>query len=185
MKTIVIGSTNPVKVAAVEAAFTQVFPHEPFSLVPYSAPSLVPDQPIGDSETKTGAYNRATACLAAYPEADYAVGLEGGLEKVADEYWASAWMCVRDHTGQTSFGRTGAFRLPPPLGALIDAGMELGTATDIVFNETNSKHKGSVVAILTNNLITRQDFYRAALVFALIPFMQPELYSVDVDSPAV
>lgn len=176
MKTIVVGSENPVKIAVVETVFREVFPAETFTIQPYNAPSQVPDQPIGDSETKTGAYNRATACRTAYPEADYCVGLEGGLERVGRDYWVSAWMCVCDKAGTTGFGRTGAFLLPPSVTKLIDEGHELGIATDIVFNETNSKHKGGAVGVLTDDRITRQDFYKDALIFALIPFLKPELY---------
>jgi len=49
-------------------------------------------------------------------------------------------------------------------------------ATDIVFSETNSKHKGGTIGILTNGTVTRKDFYRDAMLFALIPFVKPELY---------
>ena len=86
-------------------------------------------------------------------------------------------MCVMHKSGTTGFGRTSAFLLPPKVSELINQGQELGIATDIVFNETNSKHKGGTVGILTNDLITRKDFYRDAMIFALIPFVKPELYS--------
>ncbi|MGB0614103.1 MAG: DUF84 family protein, partial [Miltoncostaeaceae bacterium] len=39
-----------------------------------SADSEVPDQPIGDAETKLGAKNRAKAALAAVPHASFGAG---------------------------------------------------------------------------------------------------------------
>ncbi len=176
MKKIIVGSTNPVKLATTMDAFHKSFPDEEFEFHTYSAPSGVPDQPIGQTETKQGATNRANACKSKYPDADYYVGLEGGLEKIDGNYWVFAWMCVLSNSKAHGFGRTGSFLLPSKMSDMIDQGEELGTATDIVFNETNSKHKGGTIGALTNDTITRADFYRDALIFALLPFIQPALY---------
>jgi inosine/xanthosine triphosphatase len=176
MKKVIVGSTNPVKLETTKEAFQKSFPVEEFEFITYSALSGVPDQPIGQTETKQGATNRAEACKLEYPDADYYVGLEGGLEKIEGEYWVFAWMCILSNSNAKGFGRTGSFLLPPRVSKLIDQGEELGTATDITFNETNSKHKGGTIGVLTNENITRKDFYKDALIFALIPFVKPELY---------
>ncbi len=176
MKKVIVGSTNPIKLETVKDAFGISFPTEDFVFETFAAPSLVSEQPIGQTETKLGATNRAKACKDAFPEGDFFVGLEGGLELIEDVYWVSAWMCVIHQSGTTGFGRTSAFLLPPKVSELINQGQELGTATDVVFNETNSKHKGGTVGILTNDVITRTNFYRDAMIFALIPFVKPELY---------
>lgn len=176
MKNVIVGSTNPVKLATVEEAFQLAFPTAEFDYTTLAAASGVPDQPLGQAETKQGATNRAEACRAAYPGADYFVGLEGGLEENDGSHWAFAWMCVVDIQGTAGFGRTGSFRLPLQVSELIAQGKELAVATDIVFNETNSKHKGGTIGILTNDVITRKDLYRDAMLFALIPFVKPELY---------
>ncbi len=176
MKKVVVGSNNPVKLAATQEAFHQSFPNIEFEFETFSAPSGVADQPIGQIETKQGATNRALACKAKFPEADFWVGLEGGLEKIEGTYWASAWMCIIGKDGTLGFGRTGTFLLPPVVSELIDQGEELGIATDIAFKETNSKHKDGTIGILTDGRITRKDFYREAMIFALIPFVRSELY---------
>ena len=176
MKTVVVGSHNPVKLETTKEAFALCYPNEEFVFETLSAEPGVSDQPMGQDETKKGAQNRAEYCVTERPGADFYVGLEGGLERIADEYWVSAWMCVIDTNGKYGFGRTSAFVLPERVRELIDAGEELGIATDIAFNETNSKHKGGAVSVLTNELITRKDFYRDAIIFALIPFRKPDLY---------
>ena len=88
---------------------------------------MVSDQPIGQAETKQGATNRALACKIQYPDADYSVGLEGGLEKIDNKYWVTAWMCILNKSGVESFGRTGSFfSYLIKSSELIDQGGELG-----------------------------------------------------------
>ena len=177
MKTVIVGSENPVKLATTKEAFEKVFPDETFEYIACTVASGVSDQPFGTTETKRGALNRATGCRQAFPHADFYVGLEGGLEEIEGEFWSSAWMCILDNHGRVGFGRTGTLQLPLSVSARIHQGEELSMAIDICFNKVNSKHKGGAVGALTNDLITRTDFYRDALVYALIPFIKPELYS--------
>lgn len=176
MKKVIVGSNNPVKLETTKEAFRQCFPETVLEFITFEAQSGVPDQPIGQIETKQGATNRSEACKLEYPDADYFVGLEGGLEKIEEGYWVFAWMCIIDKNGTQGFGRTGSFLLPPKVSELIGQGEELGIATDTVFDETNSKHKGGAVGILTNENISRKEFYKDALIFALIPILKPELY---------
>lgn len=176
MKTVIIGSENPVKVETAKEAFTEVFPDEEFQFIPFLASSGVSEQPFGLEETMQGAINRSDACKVGHPEGDFFIGLEGGVEYMEEELWAFAWITVQDTQGRYGHGRTGSFLLPVPVCELIKDGEELGVATDIVFKEVNSKHKGGTVGALTNGLITRKDFYTSATIFALIPFVHPELY---------
>jgi inosine/xanthosine triphosphatase len=178
MKKVVVGSNNPVKLEATKEAFEIAFPDEVFEFLTHSALSGVPDQPFGVDETKLGATNRSDDCKKSFPEADYFVGLEGGLEEVGDEHWAFAWMCVQNSSSAYGYGRTSSYLLPPKVSKLVRGGAEFSSATDIVFNEVDSKYKGGTVSILTNGHITRKGYYREAVVFALIPFINPDLYTV-------
>ncbi len=175
MKTVVVGSHNPVKVEAVREAFAHVFPDDEFIFIPCSAASGVPDQPFGSEETKRGARNRAEDCRLKN-EGDFFVGLEGGIEEEGEEYWAAAWMCMIDREGTYGYGKTSSFLLPPRMAELIKEGKEQGHAADIAFETNNSKQEGGTVGILTKGIITRKDFYRDALILALIPFIQTSLY---------
>lgn len=177
MKKIVVASHNPVKLAATQAAFEKMFPSGSFEIEGVSVSSDIADQPLSDSETYQGAYNRATNAQIAAPEADFWVGLEGGIEAKGSDMESFAWMVVRSKDGQIGKGRTGTFFLPPQVAALIHEGKELGEADDIVFQKSNSKQAGGAVGLLTDNIVTRADYYETALLFALIPFRNPELYS--------
>ena len=78
---VVVGSENPSKLQAVRLGFEAVFPDKDFQFLCVNADSDVSAQPMGDAETVTGAQNRARNARVTQPEADYWVGLEGGLTK--------------------------------------------------------------------------------------------------------
>lgn len=178
MQKIVVASKNPVKLQAVETAFRRMFPQESFTVRGESVSSGVPDQPANDAETLRGAGNRARNAQAAYPEADYWVGLEGGIALDGDDMQTFAWVVIRGKDGRQGKGRTGALFLPPAVARLVQAGKELGEADDIVFGKTNSKQANGATGLLTGDIITRADSYCSAVVLALIPFNHPDLYPI-------
>jgi len=176
MKKIIVASTNPVKIKAAQDGFQRMFPGEEFEVAGVSVASGVSDQPMDDQETYQGALNRANNASQASPGADFYVGLEGGIEAKGDDMEAFAWMVVRSRDGKTGKGRTGSFFLPQRVVELIHEGKELGEADDIVFAQTNSKQANGTVGNLTGDAVTRSSYYTEAVVLALIPFKNPELY---------
>ena len=175
MTTIVVASTNPVKIEAARLGFSQMFPDKPCVVTGLSVPSGVPDQPMSDSETLQGAINRANNAAVAQTDADFWMGIEGGLDESVDgKFVGFAWIYIMgpDRTGQS---RTATFTLPVEIARLIREGYELGHADDIVFQRDNSKQATGSVGILTGDVITRTTYYQQAVVLALIPFRQPDL----------
>ena len=128
-----------------------------------------------DAETLEGAKNRAKNARSAQPDADYWVGIEGGIDQESGTMEAFAWISI---IGRTKEGkaRTASFDLPEKIRALVNQGVELGHADDMVFERTNSKQGNGAVGILTNGLIDRAAYYEPAVVLALIPFLNQELY---------
>jgi non-canonical (house-cleaning) NTP pyrophosphatase len=108
--------------------------------------------------------------------ADFWVGTEGGIEVKGSEMESFAWMVVRSREGQVGKGRTSTFFVPPRVAELIIGGKELGDADDIVFGRTNSKQANGAVGLLTHDVIVRSAYYTEAIIFALIPFKNPDLY---------
>lgn len=176
MKKIIVGSTNPVKINSTKLAFETAFPEEEFEVEGVSAVSDVRDQPMSNDETLLGARNRAKDVKQHKPEADYWVGIEGGIEEHEEVLEAFAWMVILDESNQEGKARTSSFVLPHEVSLLVRAGMELGQADDQVFNQSHSKQKNGAVGLLTNNLIDRSDYYKQAVILALVPFLKPELY---------
>lgn len=191
MQTVIVASQNPVKAQAVREGFSRMFPGEQFQFQGISVPSGVRPQPITSAETLQGAYNRAYNARALAPQAAYWIGVEGGIEEtseaahlsthpdmVAEDSSMVAFAWVVALSGQqVGKGRTGVFFLPPRVAELVRQGKELGEADDIVFGRSNSKQENGAVGLLTGDIIDRAAFYEQAVILALIPFRNPELYS--------
>lgn len=175
MKKVIVTSLNPVKIEAVKNGFQKIIPELDIECTGMSVPSNVSDQPISDKETLLGAENRVNNAFKLSSNADYFVGIEGGIEIFENEMQAFAWIVIKSED-KVSKSRTSTFILPKKVTELIKKGNELGVANDIIFKNSNSKQKNGAVGILTNNAIDRTAYYTEAVVLALIPFKNPELY---------
>jgi inosine/xanthosine triphosphatase len=74
------------------------------------------------------------------------------------------------------FSKTAMFVLPPSLSELVEQGIELGAADDMLFRRTNSKQASGTIGLLTNSLIDRSTYYEHAIQLAIIPWIHPNLY---------
>ena len=172
---VIVASRNPAKLRAVEDAFRRYFPGEDPEFVPVAVRSGVGDQPTSDEETRSGARNRAKLAQMLHPEADFCVGLEGGVEFIGSQLMAFAWMAVLGKQGRLSLARTVTLPLPPAVKRLMDDGLELGEANDRVFSTVDSKREGGAFGLLTGGEYTREGIYMQTLSMALLPFVN-ELY---------
>lgn len=173
---VVVGSENPVKVGAVRAVLGKCTT----SVVVYGVAVLsgVPDQPWGDAQTRGGALARARAALLTDPEADLAVGLEGGVVREADgSVRTCAWAAIIDRQGCLGEGGSLAMPLPPAVVALLDGGMELGHAMDTIVRASNIKQGRGAVGVLTGNLLTRQQAYEPLVTYALARWIAADLWA--------
>ncbi|MCG6187934.1 inosine/xanthosine triphosphatase [Maribellus maritimus] len=170
---IVVASENPVKINAVKEGFL-VF-YSAIEVESIKVGSGVPDQPVSDLETKLGAHNRAVGAKQKIPDANFWVGIEGGIEHSEKGTTAFAWIVVLSENGSGE-ARTTTFLLPPAIANLVKNGRELGAAIDVVFNRENSKQKQGAVGLLTKNEISRTQLYIQAVQLALIPFINPDLF---------
>lgn len=172
---IIVASKNPVKINATLEAFQQVFQNEQLDIASISVPSEVSEQPMTSQETLDGARNRVRNAQKELPYGDYWVGIEGGIDETKDGMTAFAWVYILSKT-RTGQSQTSTFYLPPRVTELIHQGVELGHANDQVFGERNSKQKGGAVGSLTGGILGRTEYYVQAVVLALIPFLNPDIY---------
>ncbi|QUS54290.1 inosine/xanthosine triphosphatase [Pseudovibrio brasiliensis] len=170
---VVVASQNPVKVNATLEAFRAQFPADEIDLVSASVPSGVADQPMSDEETCQGAVQRAENALEAEADADFGVGLEGGICELHGIAYTFAWMVVISREGQVSASRSMLLPLPDKVMQLVRSGVELGHAIDEIFGTENIKHKGGAFGLLTRDRMTRQSVYVDTLFCALLPFRSP------------
>lgn len=108
-----VGSSNPSKIRAVQQALDTALQSKSswvqLEIQGFDVASSVADQPFADTETQTGAKNRAKAAYRAYADKEkrcphLAIGMEGGLEWIScastngttnqDELFCMAWMAI-------------------------------------------------------------------------------------------
>jgi inosine/xanthosine triphosphatase len=170
---VIVASVNPVKMEAVASGFRPFYGE--CEVEGIHTDSGVADQPMTEQETLEGARFRASEARKKMKDADFWVGIEGRIQPMDNRLAAFAWMVIisDDKRGEA---RTATFMLPEKVAKLVQGGFELGVANDTVFNISNSKQKNGAVGLLTHNLVDRKELYRQAVMLALIPFINPDLY---------
>ncbi|MEQ1693604.1 MAG: inosine/xanthosine triphosphatase [Gemmatimonas sp.] len=175
MQLVVVGSSNPVKLAAVRAVVLRRWPA--CEVRDVLVQSGVSAQPFGDEETQQGARTRAQQALAACVEADLALGVEGGVVVEANgDMRTCAWAIAIDRRGVEGIGGSLAMPLPDQVAARVRAGEELGPAMDAISQTVGTKFGRGAVGILTAGLIDRQRAYEPLVTYALAPWLAPDYF---------
>ena len=205
---IAVGSTRGPKLDAVHDALKlcaeQLNPSAQFGVLGFAVDSGVRHTPLSSEESMRGARQRTEALMqmasgtgAVY---QYFVGLEGGLEVMEStqshgsnesraedtsstgegdrRVFLESWAYVSDGS-RGHFGRSGGIELPPALAReVLDKGVELATAIDKFAGMAGIRDNQGAWGVLSNNLITRREAFRIALVAAFAPFFNANLFRV-------
>lgn len=126
-------------------------------------------------------------------------------DEIMDTLWCMAWMAIygkrrkllvdllasEDSKFYTEkqkpmFGlaKTGMFPLPTAIAQMVSDGLELGDADDKLFGRVGGKKRNGTVGLLTNNAVTRADYYEQALLLALVPWIRPDVYGSLPEPPS-
>jgi len=178
-----VGTNNPVKLQAVKNIFTIFYPNAQFLMVPVE--SGVSKQPIGDLEIVNGAINRARGVLEK-SDCDFGVGIESGLVKLPlldDKYGLRQWCAIIDREGNITLGAGGIFEAPSKIiERVFNFDEEVGEATDKMFGTKESKKKEGLIGFLTKNVMDRTKLTENAVILALVPRINEELYHISKSS---
>ena len=185
---VAVGSTRRPKLNAVWEALTVFGPsldsNAQFDVVGIEVPSGVGHTPRTRAELMAGARQRAEALVEIARERSepwrFFVGLEGGLDVLREDsgrlVFLENWAYVTDGT-RGAYGQSGAILLPEPLAArVLDEGIELAAAIDAFAGSQGIRDAQGAWGVLTNNMITRQDAFRTAVINAFAPFYNASLY---------
>jgi inosine/xanthosine triphosphatase len=175
---VAVGSLNPAKIEATQLAFGALRPGRLDGVHGFDVSSGVAAQPMTDSEAIQGARNRAAQAIGR-GQADYGVGIEGGLEQTEGSWFNSGWAVVIDRAGREGVGSTLRMQVPLALMDLVLAGQELGEACDLVFGRTNANRSEGFVGLMTGTAIHRTGALCDAVIAALTPFLHPALSSSE------
>lgn len=177
MQKVIVASTNPVKIEATRRAFLQVFESCEYVFEGVDVSSGVSHQPMSDEETLQGAVNRVSEIQKTHEGAEFFVGIEGGVEDMNGELHQFSWTVIRDKDGKEGKGRSATYIAPPIYRELVVIeGKGVGEVGDTVFGLKNSKQGLGASGLLTGAIIDRIELDRHAIVFALIPWIKPDLY---------
>ncbi|VUC21188.1 unnamed protein product [Clonostachys rosea] len=173
-KIVVVSSTNRVKTKAAKEGFQALLPG-PYEFVEVKVATEVAAQPFSDAETLLGASNRVKNAREAKPDADFWIGIEGGVEEHDGNLLNFAWVVVASKEGRTGKARTPAYYLPEESASLVREGLELGQADDKIFGTSDSRSGSGSVGLLTDDVVDRAAFYTQAVILALIPIKNKNL----------
>jgi inosine/xanthosine triphosphatase len=162
---VVVGSKNEAKIAAVQEAFGLVYDPVTVNAVHVDH---TPRQPMNDEETLAGAKRRASAARVAAPEADFWVGIEGGVEPMGTELMVIAWVVVMNRA-RTGCSRSASYQLPAGAADTLRSGGVLGDVSERVTGD-NWRSEG-LVANLSYGLVTRTSLYVQPVILALLPLL--------------
>jgi inosine/xanthosine triphosphatase len=167
---IIVASQNPVKLEAVKQAFGLVFGELGLEIFSVEAPSGVSDQPMDVRETAEGALNRAKNIQ--HHEADYVVGIEGGLSFVKpldSEYgFEQTWAAVIDcASGKSEVASGPAFPIPHHVIELIRSGKNLTDAMAATYGTVDLGQKEGDNGWISDNNVDRTEASKLAVLLAL------------------
>lgn len=171
---IAVGSTNPVKIAAVKNVVTKIWPNAEVVGVDVKHGTSI--QPSTEEEGIKGATNRAILSLK-YIDADYGFGLEGNTVETEHGMLLSGWVVAVDRQGNKGIANSGGLLLPEKVALEVRKGRELGPVMDELIHDRNTKQKQGTVGILTNGMINRTEAFEKGVIFALARFINPQYYT--------
>ncbi len=185
---VAVGSTRRPKLNAVWESLSIIGPtldpNVRFDVVGVEVESGVGHTPTSREELMRGARQRAEALVRTARERSepwrYFVGLEGGCDVVrengARRVLLESWAYVTDGS-RGFYGRSGGIEVPEALAEeVVDRGVELSAAIDRFAGGKGIRDAQGAWGVFSNNLITRQDAFRVAVVSAFAPFYNCRVY---------
>ena len=184
---IAVGSENQPKLEAVRKAAHKYFPKGTYvDVVGVAAPSGVSDHPITPTEARQGALNRAVVAYDSVFDADFWVGIEGGLEEISvivpetfkrleEKRWIESGYCfVMDRKARFAYGQAGSVRVPDHLIDSIMKGKDLSAAFEEHFGVSRIGERGGYTDWLTGGALDRTDSYVPGIIAAFSELINNE-----------
>lgn len=172
---VAVGSTNPVKVRAVEEVLRTFYPGAEVFGVDVS--SEVGAQPIGMQETVLGAVNRAREALR---HGELGVGIEAGLLEVPFTLtgYMDVQFCAISDGEVITLGAGSGFEYPPSVIRQVLRGREVGKVMEELSGIAEIGRKGGAIGFLSKGKLSRKELTKQAVLMAMLPRINRELYEL-------
>lgn len=175
-----IGSKNKVKISATKAGFHESFPKQELEFLSFRIDSEINSMPLAQDELIRGAKNRAKKALNKLIRENeknsdfFGVGLEGGMEynTLVKNWFLCGWVVImKNNPSNLGIAKTASIILPEFIVKKVLFGSELANVMDEITGMVNTREDLGAFGILTNNLFTRYDSFREAIILGLSPFV--------------
>lgn len=162
---VVSATTNPAKIQAILQGFDQIFGAGSCHIESVVVESGVPEQPLGDAQTRAGAQNRVENARRARPDADFWIAIEAGID--ADSTFS--WVVIQ-RGEKRSESRSATLPLPRAVLKKVYAGEALGPVMSALTGIDEMGRKAGAIGLLTGGALSRSSVYLQAVILALSPF---------------
>src|SRR5258705_3252246 len=166
------------RIAAIDSAWADA------NVVARSVTTNIPAMPLNDWQLMQGARERALAVRDTLRsrriDADIYVGLEGGFHSISIEgEWHTflrGWAYATDGE-RGGFGAAPSISVPPDIvKSVVEGRRELGEVIDQVTGGRDIRSRQGAWGVLSRDLVTRSMSFELALIAALAPFYNAEMY---------
>ncbi|MBK4715682.1 MULTISPECIES: inosine/xanthosine triphosphatase [Tenebrionibacter/Tenebrionicola group] len=162
---VICATQNPAKIRAILAAFELIFGAGSCHIDAVSVESGVPEQPIGNEETRRGARQRVEYARNASPDADFWVAIEAGIDDASTFSWV-----VIENKHRCGEARSATLPLPKAILERVLAGEALGPVMSEWSGISEIGRKEGAIGVFTAGHLTRSSVYHQAVLLALSPF---------------
>lgn len=140
----------------------------------YKVSSGVPDMPLTLEDLRTWAKNRTREVRNLCPEADFFIGMEGGVyqDSVWEEYWLTGIVYIENARGIGHYGYSCHMPVPEKvLMWLLDwSGRDLEQIMEGFGEVAGIGDRHGSFGIWSADMLTRTDQFRLATQCAIVPF---------------
>lgn len=171
---IVVGSDNPAKINGVRNVFLAHFAQ--VNVRGVFIRSGVSETPLTDTEIFQGAMNRAKGAMEKISDADFGVGVEGGMHRFSYGWVKYELVIILDKKGTVGIGTSGGLQVPENIIEPIKAGKTLTVVGDKLFNTTRIGKGMGIVGYFTKGFVTRADAVEHGTAMAISKFINAHLY---------
>ena len=169
---ILVASSNPAKLKAVEEAFGEFFGE--IEIVGQKVDSGVSDSPLSQEETIKGAKNRIKN-LKLNKDLDFKVSIEAGTDRIEDVRYLFTFVMIETN-GEVLFGRSISYPLPSKVSVMLEKGAHLSDIAAKMSGEEDIRSKGGFVEYLSKGTIDRSALTKDAVICALFPIINEGIY---------
>lgn len=159
---VIVGSRNPAKYKAVQQELINLG-FEDCETVALDVDSGVSNQPLSDEETVSGALQRARNALASNVDADFAIGLEGGVVLGASStsgVMVCNWGALVSKDGREYIAGGARIPLPEAFKEELIAGKELGDLMDEYCQRKDIRKQEGALGIFTDGAVSRMEMFQ-------------------------